>query len=195
MTYLGIVFTFVFGGNVLFRYGAGACPHSFSRRSGRGWAGFVSLGAVSLASAAIHSAVMRYALYPLGLDALEPLSYVLIVSSLLYALTSVLASGTGGFLAEAGLLAKDQALSCVVYAASLAAAREGFTIAEAAAAGFAAALGWWSAAVLLNKVVERLELEDVPPALSGIPLRFLSAGLMAMAFSGVDRLLVSRISG
>ncbi len=195
MTYLGIVFTFVFGGNVLFRFGAGTCACSSGRREGGSWAAFLALGTISLVSAALHSSIMRYALYPLGLEALEPLSYVLLVATLLYALTSALASGAGGFLAEAGRLAKEQVFSCVVYAASLSAARGGFTIAQAAAAGFAAALGWWCAVVLLSRIMARLELEDVPSSLSGMPLRFLSAGLMAMAVSGIDRILVSRIAG
>ncbi|HOX12913.1 MAG TPA: Rnf-Nqr domain containing protein [Spirochaetia bacterium] len=195
MSYIGIVFTFVFGGNVLFRYGAGTCSSSTETRAGGGgWPAFLTLGSVSLLSAALHSTIMRYVLYPLGLEALEPLSYVLVVVTLLYSLASVLAAGSGPF-AEAGRIAKEQVHSCVVYAASLSAARGGFTMAEAAAAGFAAAAGWWCAVVLLDRILRRLEMEDVPPALKGAPLRFLSAGLMAMAVSGIDQILVSRIAG
>lgn len=196
MTYLGIVFTYVFGGNVLFRYGAGACAGSDGvRTTGGGWAVFTAMGVISLLSTAVHSTMMRFILYPLGLEALEPLSYVLVVVTLLYTLTSVLAAGTSGPLAAAGRFAKDQVLSCVVYAASLSASRKGFTLPEAAAAGFAAAAGWWCAVVLLERIIRRLELEDVPPALKGTPLRLLSAGLMAMAVSGIDQFLVSRIAG
>ena len=138
---------------------------------------------------------MRHLLAPLGLSALEPLFYILLVASLMHALASILSSGRQPLLAKLGQVAKSQALSCVVYAAALSAARGRFTFAESAAAGFAAALGWWCAAVLLDRIMERLELEDVPPALAGTPLRFISAGLMAMAFSGIDRLLVSRLTG
>jgi electron transport complex protein RnfA len=193
MSYIGIVFTFVFGGNVLFRYGAGTCSSATETRGG-GWPAFLTLGSVSLLSAALHSAIMRHLLFPLGLEALEPLSYVLVVVTLLYSLASVLAAGSGP-LAEAGRVAKEQVHSCVVYAASLSAARGGFTMAEAAAAGIAAAAGWWCAMVLLDRILRRLEMEDVPPALKGAPLRFLSAGLMAMAVSGIDQILVSRIAG
>ncbi len=195
MSYLGIVFTFVFAGNVLFQYGAGSCRGSESRESRRGGAGLLVLCAVSMVAAAIHSTVFRYALIPLGLEALEPVAYVLLVPSLLYALASILASGPNPALAETGRTAKKLVLSCVVYAAALSAARGGFTFLEAAFAGMAAASGWWCAAVLLDRILERLELEEVPPALAGVPLRFISAGLMAMAFSGVDRLLVSRLAG
>ena len=195
MSYIGIVFTFVFGGNVLFRYGAGSCYGSKQARLDRkGWHSFLALSAISLLSAALHSSILRYALFPLGLEALEPLSYVLIVVILLYSLTSALASGSGP-LAEAGRAAKEQVLSCVVYAASLSAARSRFTMTEAAAAGLAAAAGWWCAVVLLDRIMARLELEDVPPALKGTPLWFLSAGLVAMAFSGIDHLLIARMAG
>ncbi len=195
MSYLAIVFTFVFAGNVLFGYGAGTCagPAGMRATSGR-LAAFSAMASVGLVATVLHVAILRYALYPLGLEALEPLSYVLIVVILLYALTSALASGVGP-LAEAGRVAREQVLSCVVYAAALSAARKGFSVAEAAAAGVAAVAGWWCAVVLLDRILDRLELEDVPPALRGQPLRFLSAGLMAMAVSGVDRILISRLAG
>jgi len=195
VSYLGIVFTFVFGGNVLFQYGAGSCMASDIKSMQRGGIGFLTLGLVSLAAAAIHTKITRYLLTPYGLDAFEPLAYVLLVSFLLYSVAAVLSSGSQPLLAEVGRMIKKQVLSCVVYAAALAAARGGFSFFEAAAAGFAAALGWWCAVVLLNKVMERLDLEDIPSALAGVPLRFISAGLMAMAFSGVDRILVSRLIG
>lgn len=195
MTYLGFVFTFVFGGNVLFQYGVGACSSSECKNLRQGLAGVLTLSFSSLIAAALHSVVMKYLLYPFGLEALEPLAYVLAVALILYALAALLAGSQNPGLVEAGRLAKSQVLSCVVYSAALSASRGNFTFSQAAAAGFAAALGWWCASVLLDRIVERLELEDIPQSLSGLPLRFLSAGLMAMAFSGIDRLLVSRIVG
>lgn len=195
MSYLAIVFTFVFVGNVLFGYGAGTCsgPAGMRATSGR-FSAFAAMASVGLVSAVLHTAILRYALYPLGLEALEPLSYILIVVILLYALTSALASGVGP-LAAAGRAAREQVLSCVVYAAALSASRRGFSVSEAAAAGASAVAGWWCAVILLDRILERLDLEDVPPALRGLPLRFLSAGLMAMAVSGIDRILISRLAG
>ena len=195
MSYLGIVFTFVFGGNVLFQYGAGACGSSDVQDGGKGNIGFLTLGVVSLLAAAIHTSFTRRVLGPLRLDSLEPVSYVLLVSSLLYGIATVLDSSPNRTLAEFGRVAKKQVLSCVVYASALTIARGSFTFLEAVAAGLVAAWGWWCAVVLLDKIMERLDLEDMPASLAGVPLRFLSAGLMAMAFSGVDALLVSRLVG
>lgn len=195
MSYLGIVFTFVFGGNVLFQYGAGSCLSSDYKSIRKGSVGFFTLGFVALSAAAIHTTVTRYLLAPYGLETLEPLAYVLLVASLLYGIAAAISSGSQSRLADIGEMVKQQVLSCVVYAAALAVSRGGFSFIEAAAAGFFAALGWWCAVVLLNKMMERLELEDIPAALSGVPLRFISAGLIAMAFSGVDKILVSRLTG
>ncbi|HSV56652.1 MAG TPA: Rnf-Nqr domain containing protein, partial [Magnetospirillaceae bacterium] len=137
----------------------------------------------------------RNVLAPLGLEALEPLAYVLLVASLGYAIATALTTGTHPLLIKAGKHARDQILSCVLCAVALSAARSDFSVLEASAAGLSGALGWWCAAILLDRIVERLETEDVPPALAGVPLRLISAGLLAMAFSGVDRILVSRLVG
>ena len=50
--------------------------------------------------------------------------------------------------------------------------------------GFAAGLGFTLVLILMAGIRERLEMADVPKALEGIPITFISTGLMAFAFMG-----------
>jgi electron transport complex protein RnfA len=49
---------------------------------------------------------------------------------------------------------------------------------------FSAGVGFTIALILMAGIRERLELADVPESLKGIPVAFIVAGLMAIAFQG-----------
>ena len=50
--------------------------------------------------------------------------------------------------------------------------------------GFCAGLGFMLAMLLMSGIRERLELLDVPESLKGIPVAFIVASLMSLAFMG-----------
>ena len=56
--------------------------------------------------------------------------------------------------------------------------------------GFAAGLGFTLAIILMAAIRERLDLVDVPKSMRGIPITFIVAGLMAMAFLGFSGLKI-----
>ena len=49
---------------------------------------------------------------------------------------------------------------------------------------FCAGIGFALAMLLMSGIRERLDLEDVPESLRGLPMAFIVAGLMSMAFLG-----------
>jgi Na+-transporting NADH:ubiquinone oxidoreductase subunit E len=60
--------------------------------------------------------------------------------------------------------------------------RRDYTLGEAAVFGLGSGLGFALAIVALAAVRERLRYSDVPPALRGLGITFITVGLMAMAF-------------
>ncbi len=59
-----------------------------------------------------------------------------------------------------------------------------FTFIESVVNGIMSGVGFTLALVLMAGVRERLELADIPKPLEGLPIAFISAGLMAIAFLG-----------
>jgi len=55
--------------------------------------------------------------------------------------------------------------------------------------GFGAGIGFTLAMVLMSAIRERLDLADVPEPLKGVPIAFIVAGLMSMAFLGFAGLI------
>lgn len=65
----------------------------------------------------------------------------------------------------------------------------GYGLIAASWHGIAAGLGFTLAMLLMSGIRERLDLADVPAPLRGMPIAFLCAGLMSMAFMGFTGLL------
>lgn len=60
----------------------------------------------------------------------------------------------------------------------------GYNLLEVVIHSLGASLGFTLALVMLAGIREKLELSDVPKAFAGVPLALITAGILAMAFSG-----------
>ncbi|MGM9625299.1 MAG: Rnf-Nqr domain containing protein, partial [Eubacteriales bacterium] len=60
----------------------------------------------------------------------------------------------------------------------------GYSFVYSVAVGFAAAVGFTMAILIFAGVRPRLQFADSPKSFEGMPLVLISAGLIAMAFSG-----------
>ena len=61
------------------------------------------------------------------------------------------------------------------------------------AAGIAAGIGFTMAIILMSNIRERLELKPVRRHFKGVPIAFISAGLMALAFMAFDNSLLANL--
>ncbi|MFA5938185.1 MAG: NADH:ubiquinone reductase (Na(+)-transporting) subunit E [Sinimarinibacterium sp.] len=80
-------------------------------------------------------------------------------------------------------------VNCAVLGGTLFMVERDYTFAEASVYGVASGASWALAIILLAGVREKMKYSDVPPALQGLGIAFMSAGLLAfgfMAFSGIQ---------
>lgn len=64
--------------------------------------------------------------------------------------------------------------------------RDGSSTWQALRWGLIAGAGFWLALLLLAGVLERSQHADIPAPLRGLPITLIGAGIMAMAFSGLN---------
>jgi Na+-transporting NADH:ubiquinone oxidoreductase subunit E len=57
-----------------------------------------------------------------------------------------------------------------------------YNFAESTVYGLGAGVGWALAIIALAAIRERMKYSNVPPALRGLGISFITAGLMAMGF-------------
>lgn len=73
-------------------------------------------------------------------------------------------------------------VNCAILGGTLFMVERDYTFAQSVVYGVGSGFGWALAIVLMAGVREKLKYSDVPPALSGLGITFITAGLMAMGF-------------
>ena len=80
-------------------------------------------------------------------------------------------------------------VNCAILGGSLFMVERSYDFGESVVYGFGSGLGWALAIVALAGIREKLKYSDVPPALQGLGITFITVGLMSlgfMAFSGIQ---------
>ncbi len=81
------------------------------------------------------------------------------------------------------------AVNCAILGGALFMVQRDYSLGEATVFGLGSGIGWMLAIVALASVRERLRYSDIPPALRGLGITFITVGLMAiafMSFSGIQ---------
>ena len=78
--------------------------------------------------------------------------------------------------------------NCAVLGVAVLNINEEFTFIESVVHGFAAGIGFTLAIVLMSGLREKLEMSNVPEPLKGVPIEFIMASLMSLAFMGFSGL-------
>jgi electron transport complex protein RnfA len=79
--------------------------------------------------------------------------------------------------------------NCIILAVPLINAEQGYNLIEALAFGLGSGLGFALALIIMASIREKFELADVPRPFKGLPIAFVTAGLIALAFTGFSGLI------
>ncbi len=196
MSVFGIVFLFLFSGNVTLRAGVGLEPARADRHALR--TGLALAPAAALA-AFLYRLILDFVTGPFALDILSPVLFLFVSGTAVALVSLAMPAGRGGQDAGHRSRGYPEALSRsladgFLFAVALLVSRADTGIADSLLAGFAAGLGRWAATGLLESLSRKNETEDVPKALRGVPIYFISASLVALAFGGLDQIL-ARVFG
>jgi electron transport complex protein RnfA len=193
MSYIGIVLSAVFATNAMLVYGFGRLPGS--RNEGEGWfPSMVALVLINALSSLLFWVLRNLVLVPLGIGSMDLFIFVLIAIPAMKSLTRLSSSGKGLF-SQIAFRADELVVGTLSFGIALIASRSGYRMLEALAASAASGLGYWLASVVLEGIRQRLELSPVPVAFRGAPAMIVSAGLIAMAFMGIDAILIKNLAG
>ncbi len=196
MSYVGIIITFVFINNFIFTQFLGLCPFiGVSRRIdsavGMGFAVIFVMSFASLATWIIYN----LALIPLNLDFLQTITFVLVIATLVQLVEMVIQKMSPVLYKALGIYLPLITTNCAVLGIALIAVRKNYGALESFVAGFAAGVGFLLAILLMSSIRERLDTEWVPKPFRGVPIAFVTAGLMAMAFMAFDMGLLKNLIG
>ncbi|MBN1755663.1 electron transport complex protein RnfA [bacterium] len=120
---------------------------------------------------------------------LETIAFILVIASLVQLVEMVIQRVSPPLYESLGIFLPLITTNCAILGvAELNTITIHYSFIESTVHGFSAGIGFTIALILMAGIREKLELADVPPAFKGLPIAFIVAGLMSLAFLGFSGL-------
>jgi len=190
--YLTTIFKISLAQNMVLSQFLGLCPFigvSKRKKDALGM-GFAVIFVMTMASL-VTWAVWRYALVPWGIAYLRTVTFILVIATLVQTVELAIRKLSPPLYSALGIYLPLITTNCAVLGIALLnvdafgarkSAFSSFTL--TAVQGVGGGLGFMLAMLLMSGIRERLELLPIPKAFRGVPIAFICAGLMGLAFFG-----------
>ena len=176
--------------NVVLSQFLGLCPFlGVSKKTetaaGMGAAVIFVIGIAS----AVTSLIYDHILVNLGLEYLQTIVFILVIAALVQFVEMVLKKSMPALYEALGVYLPLITTNCAVLGVALTNVQEGNNFIQSVVNGVGTACGFTISIILLAGVRERIAGNDVPHSFQGSPIVLITAGLMAIAFSGFTGLI------
>lgn len=176
--------------NVVLSQFLGLCPFlgvSKKTDTAAGMGGAV-IFVITLASA-VSGVIYKLVLQRFHVEYLETIVFILVIAALVQFVEMFLRKAMPALYEALGVYLPLITTNCAVLGVALTNVQKEYGILTGIVNGFATAVGFTVAIVILAGIREKLEYNDIPGAFKGMPAVLLTAGLMAIAFCGFAGLL------
>lgn len=140
-------------------------------------------------SSAVAACIYQFILVPLGLEYLQTIVFILVIAALVQFVEMFLRKFMDSLYKALGVYLPLITTNCAVLGVALTNVTKSYNILYSVVNGFATAVGFTISIVLLASIREKLEHNDIPEVLKGMPIVLITAGLMAIAFCGFSGLI------
>lgn len=149
---------------------------------------------VTTSSSIITWLIYRYLLVPFNITYLRTISFILVIASFVQLVEMVVRKISPGLYRVFGIYLPLITVNCAVLGVAVLNSEMFFknghiikgSFLLSATQGFFAGIGYMLAMLLMSGIRERLDLIDVPKSLKDVPLAFIIASLMSLAFMGFN---------
>ena len=175
--------------NVVLSQFLGLCPFvgvSKKTETAAGMGGAVIF--VITLSSFITSLIYKFILTKLGVEYLQTIVFILIIAALVQFVEMFLKKSSPSLYETLGVYLPLITTNCAVLGVALLNVQNNYGILESVVNGFATAVGFTVAIILMAGIREKIEYNDIPESFKGSPIVLLTACLMAIAFFGFSGL-------
>ncbi len=135
--------------------------------------------------AAIVTWVIQYfILMPFGIEYLQTIAFILVIASLVQLVEMVVQKTSPVLYQSLGIFLPLITTNCAVLGLAVLNIQTGYSFLESILFAIGAAVGFTLAMVLMAGIRERVDLGPVPKCFQGLPIAYITAGLLSLAFMG-----------
>lgn len=176
--------------NVVLSQFLGLCPFLGVSRKVKTAAGMGAavIFVITLASF-VAGVINRFVLIKFSVQYLDTIVFILVIAALVQFVEMFLRKAMPALYEALGVYLPLITTNCAVLGVAINNEQAEYGILTGVVNGFATAVGFTVAIVILAGIREKIEYNDIPGAFKGMPIVLLTAGLMAIAFVGFSGLL------
>lgn len=190
LSYFAIIIGTIFVNNVVLAQFLGICPFlgvSSKVETSLGMGAAVTF--VMALTSVVAWSIQTYVLVPLGIEYMQTIVFILVIAALVQMVEIMLKKVSPSLYQALGIFLPLITTNCAVLGVAILMISKEFNLLQSIVYSVATAIGFALALVLFAGIRERLELEDVPKAVQGVPVALITAGILAMAFMGFSGLV------
>ncbi|MBI4682092.1 MAG: electron transport complex subunit RsxA [Nitrospirae bacterium] len=144
---------------------------------------------VMVVSAALSWVVYQFIMIPLQLTFLKIIIFIGIVAAFVQSADTIMKKVSPTMYYKLGVYLALITTNCIIVAVPLKNAGEHYNFLESMAFALGSGIGFGLALIIMASIREKLEVADVPRPFKGLPISFILAGLIALAFTGFSGLI------
>lgn len=186
---LSVVISGIITNNIVLVQSLGICPFlGVSKKLDSGLGMGLAVTFVLVISSLVCYLLYYFVLVPLGYVYLQTIVFILIIAVLVQLLDIVLKKVSPSLYNSLGVYLALITTNCAVLGTANNVISYGYDILTTVVHSISVGLGFTLALLVMGGIRERMEISRIPKFFKGLPIALITAGIMAMAFSGLGGL-------
>jgi Na+-translocating ferredoxin:NAD+ oxidoreductase subunit A len=132
----------------------------------------------------------KYLLVPLSINFLSSVTFIIIITLLIITLELFLKKSMPNLYNLIGVYLPLIAINCAILGITIININQNYTFITSTLNAFMSGIGYLFVLYIMGTLKEKLDLSNVPEPFKGLPIAFISAGIMALAFFAIDKTML-----
>ncbi len=185
MEYIIIIISAIFVNNILLAQFLGVCPFigvSSKVETSIGMAGAVTF--VMVIATIVTYLLQKYVLDAFGIAFMQTITFILVIASLVQLVEIILKKVSPALYQALGIFLPLITTNCAVLGVAILAVQKDYNLIGSVVFAISNAIGFGLALVIFAGLREHMDMVNIPKGMKGVPIAFVVAGLLALAFMG-----------
>jgi electron transport complex protein RnfA len=128
--------------------------------------------------------IWQFILVPIGITFVRTIIFILVIAFLVQIVEIILKKVSPTLYQALGIYLPLITTNCTILGVAVLAVQKDYNLMEATVYALGNSLGFGLAMIIFAGIREQLELVNIPKSMKGVPIAFILAGLLALAFMG-----------
>jgi len=176
--------------NIVLAKFLGLCPFfGVSKKLSNAISMGMAVTLVMLIASAATSVIYNYLLVPFEVEFMQIVLYILVIASLVQIVELIIKRTNITLYNSLGIYLPLITTNCAVLGITLINSAADYTILESVVSALGGGIGFTLVLIIMSGIREKLDVADTPSAMKGLPIAFITAALLALAFLGFNGLM------